>query len=308
MTESRVLPLPECHGDTAGTVAAAARHAADLSYVKARVEGAGTSFFWGMRILPPAKREACFAVYAFCREVDDIADGDAPQTEKRAELAAWRAEIERLYADAPTRPVTRVLLPAIADYGLEREAFLALIDGMEMDANGPIRAPSWEELLLYCSRVAGAVGRLCVRIFGVPGSDGRALAESLGRALQLTNILRDLAEDADTGRLYLPRELLEEQAISARDPDAVLADPRLPAVCRALGMRARDSFAEADRIMARLDANTVRPARIMAEVYKRPLARMAARDFRGLTAPRGGLARALGRIEKAAVALRYALF
>jgi phytoene synthase len=200
MTESRVLPLPECHGDTAGTVAAAARHAADLSYVKARVEGAGTSFFWGMRILPPAKREACFAVYAFCREVDDIADGDAPQTEKRAELAAWRAEIERLYADAPTRPVTRVLLPAIADYGLEREAFLALIDGMEMDANGPIRAPSWEELLLYCSRVAGAVGRLCVRIFGVPGSDGRALAESLGRALQLTNILRDLAEDASICR------------------------------------------------------------------------------------------------------------
>ncbi len=303
MTESQVLRLPESRGDAAG-----AGPAADLAYVKARVEGAGTSFFWGMRILPRAKREACFSVYAFCREVDDIADGAAPQAEKRAALSAWRAEIERLYAGAPTRPVTRALLSAIADYGLEREAFFALIDGMEMDANGPIRAPSWDELLLYCSRVAGAVGRLCVRIFGVPGNDGRALAESLGRALQLTNILRDLAEDAELGRLYLPRELLEAQGIAARDPKAVLADARLPAVCAALGERARESFAEADAIMARLDPNAVRPARIMAEVYKRPLARMAARDFRGLTAPRGGLARALSRIEKAAVALRYAFF
>lgn len=299
MAESQVLRLPETRG---------AARAADLAYVKARVKGSGTSFFWGMRILPRFKRAACFAVYAFCREVDDIADGDAPQAEKRKELAAWRAEIERLYAGAPTRPVTRALISAIDAFGLEREAFLALIDGMEMDANGPIRAPSSDELLLYCSRVAGAVGRLCVRIFGVPGSDGRALAESLGRALQLTNILRDLAEDAGVGRLYLPRELLEAEGITARDPHAVLADPRLPAVCAALAERARASFAEADHIMARLDPTAVRPARIMSEVYKRPLARMMAQGFDGLWAPRGSLARLRGQAEKVAVALRYALF
>jgi phytoene synthase len=298
--DGQVLRLPESHGWQG--------HTEDLAYVKSRVEGAGSSFFWGMRVLPPAKREACFAVYAFCREVDDIADGDAPQQEKRAALAEWRAEIERLYAGAPNRAVTRVLRRAIEDYGLERDAFLALIDGMEMDANGPIRAPSLDELKLYCARVAGAVGRLCVRIFGIPGPEGRALAESLGRALQLTNILRDLVEDADQGRLYLPRELLSAQGISARDPRAALSDARLPLVCAALGAHARASFAEADAIMARLDAVAVRPARIMAEVYKRPLARMTAQGFRNVTAPRGAFVRALGRAEKAVVALRYAFF
>lgn len=281
--------------------------ARDRAYVKARVVGAGSSFFWGMRVLPRAKREACFAVYAFCREIDDIADGDAPQAEKRAALSAWRDEIARLYAGTPTRAVTRALQGAIAEYDLEREAFLALIAGMEMDAEGPICAPRLSELELYCARVAGAVGRLCVRIFGLAGEDGRALAESLGRALQLTNILRDLAEDAALGRLYLPREMLEAAGIAARAPAAVLAHPRLAQACRALGQRARESFAEADAIMARLDPRAVRPARIMAEVYKRPLARMERRGFTGMAAPRGALARAFGRIEKALVALRYAL-
>ncbi len=282
--------------------------AADRAHVDALVRRSGSSFFWGMRALPPHKREACYAIYAFCREVDDIADGTESVEQKRAALAQWRAEIERLYSGAPSRPVTRVLHEAVRAFDLDRDAFLAIIDGMEMDANGPIRAPSQEELRLYCARVAGAVGRLCVRVFGIGNPQGRALAEELGRALQLTNILRDLAEDASLGRLYLPRELLEANGIATREPDAVLAHPRLPRVCAALGEEAEAGFDEAARIMATLDVEAVRPARMMMDVYRRLLSRMAAQQFNGAGAPRGLFERVRSKAEKLAIALRHALF
>ncbi|MGH6972350.1 MAG: squalene/phytoene synthase family protein, partial [Caulobacteraceae bacterium] len=154
-------------------------------------QASGSSFYAAMRLLPPPERAAMFAVYAFCRLVDDIADEPGPTPAlRRAELDAWRADIAALYAGAPRERIANLAEP-IRRFGLKQEDFLAVVDGMEMDVDGPIAAPDFPTLDLYCDRVASAVGRLSVRIFGMPDEPGQRLAHHLGRALQLTNILRD---------------------------------------------------------------------------------------------------------------------
>jgi presqualene diphosphate synthase len=250
------------------------------SHVTEVVHQARTSFYWAMRLLPKAKRQAMFAVYAFCRVVDDIADGDLPAGNKLAQLQGWREEIGRLYGGHPHHPVTRALREPVASYDLARADFLAIIDGMEMDARGPIVAPSLQELRLYCARVAGAVGLLCVRIFGAPRADGIALAEALGEAVQLTNILRDIAEDAALGRLYLPRELLDKHGVTDATPMAALLDPRLAAVCAELETLAVRRFAEAQTILARLSRADMKPARLILVVYQRLLQQLHAGAYR----------------------------
>jgi len=274
--------------------------AAARAHVRAVTERSGTSFFWAMRLLEPARRDAMFAIYAFCREVDDIADEGGTAEAKRQGLAEWRREIDRLYAGAPMRPTTRALLRPVAAYGLLREDFLAVIDGMEMDALSDIRAPSLAELELYCARVAGAVGLLSVRAFGDPSETARKLALAEGKALQLTNILRDLAEDAGRGRLYLPRELLVKHGIAASDPAAVLAHPSLGKACDDLALIARASYDEARAWLAQLDRRTMRPAIIMLEVYSRALAALVARGWRELERPVGP-----SKLAKLWIALRY---
>ncbi|MCR6632765.1 MAG: squalene/phytoene synthase family protein [Magnetospirillum sp.] len=170
---------------------------------------------------------------------------------------------------------------AIELHGLRRRDFLAVIDGMIMDAQHPIVAPSLVQLDLYCDRVAGAVGRLSVRVFGLGEAEGEALAAALGRALQLTNILRDLAEDASLGRLYLPDEILAEHGIVvADDLDAVLRHPALPAAAQALAARARRHFAEALAVARRCPREAVRPAMVMAAVYQALLDRLEADGWR----------------------------
>src|SRR5690606_38011850 len=161
-------------------------------HVRAVATASGSSFLWGMRLLPRPRREAMYAIYAFCREVDDIADEGGSPAEKQRALAAWREEIERLYHSRPTRAITRALLRPVADYGLPKGECLAIIDGMEMDTQQDIRAPALVDLRLYCRRVAGAVGVLSVRVFGAGEPEARDLALAQGDALQLTNILRDL--------------------------------------------------------------------------------------------------------------------
>jgi phytoene synthase len=167
----------------------------------------------------------------------------------------------------------------VRTFALAREDFLAVIDGMEMDAREDIRAPDFATLDLYCDRVASAVGRLSVRIFGMPEVDGKLLAHHLGRALQLTNILRDLDEDADVGRLYLPREALAEAKIATTEPAAVLASPGLATACAMVVARARSHFAEAEKVMRRSARRTVKAPRIMGEVYRRILDGMVARGW-----------------------------
>ena len=235
--------------------------------IRQRVEAAGTSFYWAMRLLPVDRRNGMYAVYAFCREVDDIADDTGPPAPKQAALDAWHAEIDALYAGHPRHLVARALSEPVSRYGLRRSDFHDVIDGMEMDAAEDICAPDLATLDRYCARVAAAVGHLSVHVFGDPGQDAHAVADSLGRALQLTNILRDLDEDAQRGRLYLPSELLDRHGIRIAEPLSVLRHPALPAVCRDLAAIAERHFAEADRAMARCSRRAMRPAAVMSAFY-----------------------------------------
>jgi presqualene diphosphate synthase len=239
---------------------------------------AGSSFYGGMRILPRPQREAMFEIYAFCRAVDDIADDPGPRAARRAQLQRWRTDIDALYAGAPPQSLSG-LAQAVRQFDLAREDFIAIIDGMAMDVDADIRAPDSETLVLYCDRVACAVGRLSVRVFGMRPAAGLGLAHHLGNALQLTNILRDLDEDAAMGRLYLPREILQAVSITETDPATVLAHPKLVAVCAVLVDLAREHFAKANAIMKAAPRRAVRAPRIMAEAYGLILNRLVARGF-----------------------------
>ncbi len=245
---------------------------ADIAQVTAMVRQAGTSFYYGMKILPAPRRDAMYGVYAFCRVVDDIADEAGEFEAKRAALDAWRHRIGAVFLGQTFDAITRTLQRAIRTYDLRAADFLAIIDGMEMDAGAPIVAPSLAVLDLYCDRVAAAVGRLSVRIFGDPGAAAQDVAHALGRALQLTNILRDVGVDAAQGRLYLPAEYLAEAGVPA-DPQAALASPSLPAVCARVAAMAEQQFLAAEAAMALCDPRAMRPARLMAESY-RPLLKL----------------------------------
>jgi phytoene synthase len=260
----------------------------------------GSSFYAAMRILPPEQREAMFQIYSFCRQVDDIADSDGPREQRLAGLQEWRQDIDALYQGRPPARL-RDYARSVERFGLEREDFLAIVDGMEMDVPQDIRAPDLATLDLYCDRVASAVGRLSVRVFGLPRDDGILLAHHLGRALQLTNILRDIDEDAGIGRLYLPAEGLREAGISSTDPLVVAADPALPKVCAPLVDRARGHFAKADEIMARNPRRAVRAPRIMSKYYGAILQLLVGRGFANPRTPVR-----LNKMARIAILLRYA--
>jgi phytoene synthase len=234
-------------------------------------QASGSSFYAAMRLLPPPERAAMFAVYAFCRVVDDVADEPGPSPEeRRAELNAWRADVAALFAGDPPERIA-YLAEHVRRFGLKQADFLAIIDGMEMDIGAPIIAPDYATLDLYCDRVASAVGRLSVRIFGMPDGPGETLAYHLGRALQLTNILRDLDEDAGMGRLYLPAEALAAAGIESGDPVAVIADPRIDAACRWVAGKAHEQYALADAVLKTRPAGRIRSPRLMREVYQQIL-------------------------------------
>ena len=193
-----------------------------------------SSFYAGMRVLPKAEREAMFAIYGFCRLVDDIADDQqAPRGERGALLDRWRQDIAALYRGGDAGPESygqaAFLAEAVRRFALEEADFIAVIDGMQMDVDADIRWPDYTTLDLYCDRVASAVGRLSVNVFGMERSQGVALAHHLGRALQLTNILRDIDEDAGIGRVYLPMDALAAAGITPTTPEALLAEPGLDA-------------------------------------------------------------------------------
>ena len=245
---------------------------------------AGTSFYRGMRLLPPDRRAAMYAIYAFCREVDDIVDNPGALADKLPQLDAWRRRIADLARNQTDGPVTRVLAAATAAYGLREADFLAVIDGMQMDAGTPLVAPDLATLDLYCDRVAAAVGRLSVRAFGDASPAAERVAHALGRALQLTNILRDVAEDAGLGRLYLPREWLEAAAVPP-DPVAALTAPGLGLVCQQVAALAHAQFAEAAAAMAACNRRAMKPARLMGATYAAVLAALERRGWDRPTEP-----------------------
>jgi phytoene synthase len=252
--------------------------AGDVADVTAIVRDSATSFYHGMKILPADRRAGMYGIYAFCRVVDDIADDDMPLPEKRAALQAWRKKIAGIYAGTAEDGISRVLRGAVAAFGLREADFIAIIDGMEMDAGAPIVAPPLPVLDLYCDRVAAAVGRLSVRVFGDGSDQAQDVAYALGRALQLTNILRDVGEDAARGRLYLPHEFLAAEEVPF-DAKAALESPHLPKVCAKLERLARKYFSEAEAAMKLCDQNAMRPARLMAASYKPLLKILRKRNF-----------------------------
>jgi phytoene synthase len=263
-----------------GAVADQLGEAALRQTIRHRVAAAGTSFYWAMRLLPPDRRNGMFAVYTFCREVDDIADDERAIEHKLTALAAWREEIDALYAGRPRHLVACALREPTRRYALRRQDFLAVIDGMEMDVREDIQAPDLATLDLYCARVASAVGHLSVHVFGDASDAAHSVAESLGRALQLTNILRDLYEDAGRHRLYLPREILDRHGIVRSEPAMVLRHPALPAACRDVADIAEGHFREAARSMARCSRRAMRPAAAMGAIYQATLAALVNSGWR----------------------------
>lgn len=266
------------------------------------VVGSGTSFYWAMRLLSPLRRRGMFAVYAFCRKVDDVADDEGLVEDKLAALGEWRCEVGRIFDGQSTDALGRALVAAVGTFGLRQADFLAVIDGMEMDAREQLRAPSLAELDLYCDRVASAVGRLSGRIFGLGEEEGDRLAHELGRALQLTNILRDIAEDAERGRLYLPRELLERHGVAC-DPLGALVHPELPRVCAEVAEMAERHFVAAEAVLRLCNRRSRRPAAMMKGVYHALLRRLVADEWR-----HPATLVKLSKFEKIWIALRHAVY
>lgn len=275
---------------------------ADLDEVEAIVRGAGTSFYRGMRVLPPDRRHAMYAIYAFCRIVDDIADEAAPLEHKRAGLQHWRARIAGLYRGEATDAVTRALRAAVRQFALREADFLAVIDGMQTDAETTVVAPDLASLDLYCDRVASAVGRLSVRAFGDSSADADEVAYGLGRALQLTNILRDIKEDAERGRIYLPAEYLRDAGITA-DPATIEHQAGLKLVCSRVAELAHAHFGTAWAAMARCNPKAMRPARLMGATYAAILSAMERRGWDSV-----GERVTLPKWRKLWLACRYGLF
>jgi presqualene diphosphate synthase len=274
----------------------------DLDAVETIVRAAGTSFYHGMRMLPADRRHAMYAIYAFCRIVDDIADEDGSLEEKRLGLAVWRDNIARLYQGRTEGPVTRVLAAAVPRFQLRADDFIAVIDGMQTDAETVVVAPDMATLDLYCDRVASAVGRLSVRTFGDASPAADQVAHALGRALQLTNILRDIEEDAQRGRIYLPLEYLRDEGVLA-DPVAILTAPGLPAVCDRLATLAHGYFRQARDAMDQCDPAAMKPARLMAATYDSILSVLERRGWKRLNERVS-----LPRWKKLWLACRYGLF
>lgn len=264
---------------------------------------AGSSFYAGMRVLPKAEREAMYAIYGFCRIVDDIADDlDRPIDVRRAELGAWRGYIDALYRGEAPAPAAFLAQP-IRDFGIEQADFIAVIDGMQTDLDHEVRWPPFAEFDLYCDRVASAVGRLSVKVFGMEREEGITLSHHLGRALQFTNILRDIDEDAGIGRVYLPAEALAAAGIVPTTPAAVVADPRIDVAARWLAPRAQAHFAQAHAILGRKPRGHLIAPRLMDSAYSRVLAGMIRQ---GWQAPRRRIGTSKWRLLLALI--HYSLF
>ncbi|GAA0526909.1 phytoene synthase [Rhizomicrobium palustre] len=238
-----------------------------------RQKASKSSFYSAMKMMAKPQREGMYAIYAFCRVVDDIADdGIGTRIERTTALQEWRDDLGALYVGGRGGRAA-FLRGVVDDFGPRLQDFIAVIDGMQMDVDEDIVAPSLEVLDLYCDRVASAVGRLSIKVFGMEEEPGFALAHHLGRALQLTNILRDLDEDAEIGRLYLPRDYLGI-GIAPVTPKEALELPSLNEACRKVAALAETHYEAAHQIMAKKPQGDIRAPRLMGAVYHEILKRM----------------------------------
>jgi presqualene diphosphate synthase len=234
-----------------------------------------STFYWAMALMPRQRRAAMFALYDLARAMDDVADNPGTVEAKRAALDEWQNEIGRLYAGQPTHELTRALLPVIRHFDLPRREFEELARGMRMDVDGPIVAPPRQVLDLYCRRVAGTIGRLSLPIFGADGPAEQEFALYLGRALQLTNILRDIHADATIGRLYVPAEYLEAAGITTRDVGAALRSLGFNEAAQSLVADAQAAFTAAEALLPDCNRRALWPALAMRSAYRTLLDRLA---------------------------------
>ncbi|MCO5100321.1 MAG: presqualene diphosphate synthase HpnD [Burkholderiaceae bacterium] len=251
-------------------------------YCRERAAGSGSSFYYSFAFLSGERRRAITALYAFCREVDDVVDESSDAGLARVRLDWWRDEIERLYAGRPQHPVTRALAPHLQDYALERARLLEIVDGMQMDLEQD-RYLDFEGLRLYCHRVAGVVGMLSANIFGARRESTTRYAEELGVALQLTNIIRDVGEDARRNRIYLPIEDLQRFGVAAHEILGIRPSERLVELMRFQATRARQCYARAIALLEPDEQRAQRPGLIMAAVYSTLLDEIEGDGFRVLT-------------------------
>lgn len=236
-------------------------------YCQEKAARSGSSFYYSFLFLPPEKREAITALYAFCREVDDIADECSDPILAETKLNWWRDELQRIYAGQPTHPVGHALLPAIQRYDLAAEHFAEIIDGMEMDLQR-VRYADFKSLQLYCYRVAAVVGQLAATIFGYQARNTLKYAHDLGLAFQLTNIIRDVGEDARRDRIYLPQDEMMRFGVSESE---VLNNQRTPAFIALMAhqvSRARHFYSQAFSELPDSDRRNQRPGLVMAAIYQ----------------------------------------
>lgn len=278
----------------------------DLAYAECEriTRTEARNFAYGIRLLPPAKRRALSAVYAFARRVDDIGDGDLPAPEKLALLDEARKDIREVTA-RPDDPVLAALADVGEKYPIDLNAFEELADGCEADVRG-VRYATFDDLHTYCRQVAGSVGRLSLGVFGLaPGTDrerATPIADALGVALQLTNILRDIREDRENGRVYLPAEDLEKYGCTlelAADGSFTDEPEALAGLVRYEAARAREWYADGLRLLPMLDRRSAACTGAMAGIYHRLLGRIEAAPLAALAARTS-----LPTREKALVAAR----
>ena len=251
-------------------------------YCQQRAAGSGSSFYYSFVFLPAVRRRAITALYAFCREVDDVVDECTDASVARIKLAWWRSELAALFAGTPSHPVSRALEPVIAAFDLPQSRFQQVIDGMEMDLVQQ-RYADFEELQRYCFHVAGVVGLMAAEIFGYRDPATLRYAENLGTAFQLTNIVRDVGEDARRGRIYLPRDEMdrfgvgEADILRLREPDAFRK--LIEFQCE----RADSFYERAFAALPAADRRSQRPGLVMAAIYRTLLAEIRADGFRTLS-------------------------
>lgn len=235
-------------------------------YCQQKTVQSGSSFYYSFLFLPPERRRAITALYAFCREVDDIVDEISDQSIARIKLAWWRGEIAQMYGGTPTHPVTQALKPHLEAYDLKQEHFQAIIDGMEMDLDQS-RYLDFAGLRKYCWHVAGVVGILSASIFGITDPNTLQYAEKLGLAFQLTNIIRDVGEDARKDRIYLPVNELQQFNVTAADIMNFRHSEKFEALMKFQTERARGFYDEAYALLPKQDRRAQRPGLMMAAIY-----------------------------------------
>jgi phytoene synthase len=269
---------PKVNGSN-GTAANGAALFQDFERCAEITRRASSNFYYAFMLLPVERRRALHAVYAFCRFIDDIADEADASADPRTLLALWRAELDHVYQGAPTRPVSRALQAAVREYRIPRRHFEEIIAGVEMDLTMH-RYPTFDDLRLYCYRVASAVGLVCIEIFGYSNSVAKRYAENLGIAFQLTNILRDVSEDAARGRIYLPLEDLRRFGVAEDEILGGVYSDRFVRLMEFEANRARDFYQRAEDTLPPEDKLTLLTAEAMRRIYSALLDRIVRSNYR----------------------------